>query len=172
MDSKLCFSKHIHTKIRNAFSMIGILKRNFRYLPISSYVLLYKSMVRSHLEYCNSVWSPYKKTDIEDLEKVQKRATKIVPALRNLPYADRLKKCGLTTLVFRRIRGDMIETYKIVTGKYDSAVSPIFKFSNLKVTRGNDYKIETARTHYDLRKYYFNISLTGWLIFGIVCQMM
>ena len=71
---------------------------------------------------------------IEDLETVQKGATKLVPALRNLPYADRLKKCGLTILVFRRIRGDMIETYKIVTGKYDSAVSPIFKFSNLKVT--------------------------------------
>ena len=155
IDSKLTFSEHIHTKIRKAFGMVGLLKRNFRHVPISSFVLLFKSMVRSHLEYCNSVWAPYKKSDIEDMEKVQRRATKNVPALCKLSYEDRLKKCGLTTLKYRRIRGDMIETYKIVSGKYDPSVAPVFKFSTFTKTRGNVYKIETARTHYDLRKYYF-----------------
>lgn len=155
LDSKLTFSEHIHTKIRKAFGIIGILKRNFRCMSVSSFVLLYKSMVRSHLEYCNSVWAPHKKSDTEDLEKVQKRATKIIPALCKLPYPERLKRCGLTTLKFRRIRGDMIETYKIITGKYESSVAPVFKFSDVKITRGNEYKLDTARTHYDMRKYYF-----------------
>jgi len=49
------------------------------------------NLVRSHLDYCNCVWNPYKKTDIETLEKVQKRATKIQPKLSILKYSDRLK---------------------------------------------------------------------------------
>ena len=86
--------------------------------------LLYKSMVRSHLDYCSSVWAPYMKGDIDALERVQKRATKLIPALQHLPCSDRLKACGLTTLNFRRIRGDIIETYKILSGKYDADVVP------------------------------------------------
>jgi len=62
--------------------MLGIIKRNFKYLTIDSLLLLYTSMVRSHLDYCSSVWAPYRKGDIEALEKVPKRATKILPALK------------------------------------------------------------------------------------------
>ena len=53
--------------------MLGINKRSFKYLNIQCFTLLYKSMVRSHLDYCSSVWNPYHKGDIEALEKVQKR---------------------------------------------------------------------------------------------------
>ncbi|MFZ2540120.1 MAG: hypothetical protein WAX04_14670 [Oscillospiraceae bacterium] len=155
LDNKLNFSAHIQAKINKAFSMIGLLKRNFRHLNLSSFVTLYKCMVRSHLDYCNSVWAPYKIGDIEDIEKVQKRATKIIPALKGLTYVERLKRCNLSTLRFRRIRGDMIETYKIITGKYDRNVSPKFSFSEVTSTRGNSLKINTTRTKYDLRKYCF-----------------
>ncbi|MFZ2538708.1 MAG: reverse transcriptase family protein [Oscillospiraceae bacterium] len=156
LDSKLNFSGHIQSKINKAFSMVGLLKRNFSNISVSSFVLLYKSMVRSHLEYCNSVWAPYRLGDIEDIERVQKRATKILPGLKGLSYVERLKKCNLCTLRFRRVRGDMIETYKILTGKYDQAVVPNFiYYSGSNVTRGNSMKINTARTRYDLRKYYF-----------------
>jgi len=62
--------------------MLGIIKRNFNYLTISSFLLLYKRMVRSHLDYCSSVWVPYKKGDIELLERVEKRATKLIPAIK------------------------------------------------------------------------------------------
>jgi len=58
------------------------------------------------------------------LEKVQKRATKILPQLKHMNYSDRLKACKLLTLHYRRIRGDMIETYKILTGKYDIETAP------------------------------------------------
>ena len=81
-------------------------------------------MVRSHLDYCSSVRAPYKKGDIEALEKVQKKATKILPALKRLPYSERLKACQIPTVRYRRIRGDMIETYKIITGKYQGCVAP------------------------------------------------
>ena len=121
-DEKLSFREHIQDKINKAYMMLGIIRRNFKYLTLPTFILIYKSMVRSHLDYCCCVWAPYKKGDIEALEKVQKRATKLVPSLRHLPYHDRLKACNLTTLHYRQIRGDMIETYKIVSGKYDSTI--------------------------------------------------
>ena len=61
---------------------------------------------------------------IEVLEKVHKKATKIIPEIRHLPYRDRLKVCKLPTLHYRQVRGDMIEIYKILTGKYDADVTP------------------------------------------------
>jgi len=57
--------------------MLGkpIIKRNLKHLTMHSFTMLYKNMVRSHLDYCSSVWSPYmKKNDIEALEKVQKKS--------------------------------------------------------------------------------------------------
>ena len=57
--------------------MLGlIIKRNFKHLTIPTFILLYNSMVRSHLDYCSSVWAPYRKGDIEILEKVQKKGNK------------------------------------------------------------------------------------------------
>jgi len=68
-------------------------------------------MVSPHLEYANSVWCPYKKGDIESIEKVQKRATKLVICLKHLPYVERLKQLKLPTLKYRRLRGDMIRGF-------------------------------------------------------------
>ena len=59
------------------------LKRNFKYLQLSSFIFLYKNMVRSNLDYCSSVWTPYRKGDIEDLEKVQKRAVGIYAGINS-----------------------------------------------------------------------------------------
>ena len=119
-DEKLTFRDHTRDKINKAYMMLGLIKRNFKYL---TFVLLYKNMLRSHLDYCSSVWSPYRKGDIEALEKVQKKATKLLPQLKHKNYTERLIACKLSTLHFRRIRGDMIETYNILSGKYDRSAS-------------------------------------------------
>ena len=97
-------------------------------------------MVRSHLDYCSSVWSPYMKKDIEALEKVQKRAAKILPHLKHMNYSDRLKACKLPTLHYRR--GDMIETYKILTGKYDVETAPSLVGVCSSVTRGHSLRLQ------------------------------
>jgi len=65
------------------------------------------------LEYANSVWCPYKQGDIKELEKVQKRATKLVLNLNKIPYKDRLMHLKLPTLKYRRLRGDRTEVFKI-----------------------------------------------------------
>jgi len=106
-------------------------------------------MVRSHLEYCNSAWSTYRKSDIEALEKVQKRATKILPHLK---YSERFRVCKLPTLHYRCIRGDMTE---ILTGKYDMRATPTMLGASSSVTRGHNLRLNKFRVKYDLRKYYF-----------------
>jgi len=63
-DEKLSFREHTQDKINKAYMMLGVIMRNFRHLTIRTFVLLYKTMVRSHLDYCCSVWAPYKKGDI------------------------------------------------------------------------------------------------------------
>jgi len=77
-------------------------------------------MVRSHLEYAQSVWYPYRQKLIDDLEKVQKRATKLVTSLKKVSYSERLKCLELPTLTYHRHSGDIIEVYKINSGKYEN----------------------------------------------------
>ena len=77
-DSLLLFDKHISEKVNKAYTMLGIIKRNFTHISRKCSVILYKSLVRSHLEYANNVWYPKRKTDVDKLERVQKRATKLI----------------------------------------------------------------------------------------------
>ena len=76
----------------------------------TSFLPLYKSYIRLHLEPCTQVWCPHKMKDIEILEKVQHCATKLVPQLANLPYESRLQQLGLHSLYCRRLRGNLIAT--------------------------------------------------------------
>ena len=65
--------------------------------------------VRPHLEYDAPVWSPHRKQDLKIVEKIQRRATKLIPELKNVRYEDRLLKPNLTTLEERRTVGDLIK---------------------------------------------------------------
>ena len=80
-----------------------MIRRNITYKDKSLIVPLYKAIVRPHLEYCIQAWSPYLRKDIDMLEKIQRRATELIPGLRDLRYEERLKECGLTTLETRRL---------------------------------------------------------------------
>ena len=89
---------------------------------------MYKAVVRPHLEYCIQVWRPYRKKNIDTHERLQRRATQIIPGLRDLSYEERLKECGLTTLETRRLRGDQIEVFKILNG-YEILIEIVFSHS-------------------------------------------
>ena len=96
--------------------ILGLIRRNIVYKEKELIIPLYKTIVRPHLEYCIQAWRPYRKKDIDMLERVQRRATKMIQKLRNISYEMRLKECGLTTLETRRLRGDQIEVFKILNG--------------------------------------------------------
>ena len=91
--------------------IIGLIRRNITYKGKKLIIPLYKAIVRPHLEYCIQAWIPYCKKDIDTLERIQRRATKIIPEMRYLSYEERLKECGLKTLETRRLRGDQIEVF-------------------------------------------------------------
>ena len=118
LDDKLKFTEHINIKINKANQILGCIKHTFKHINTEIFMLLYKSIVRPHLEYGSCIWSPHLKRDIDAIERVQRRETRMIPALRHLSYTDRLKSLKLQTLKFRRERADIIETYNILTQKH------------------------------------------------------
>ena len=106
-------------KCEESKQILGMIKRNFVDRSKDIILPLYKSLVRPHLQYCCQVWCPHYKKDIKLIEGVQRHATKLVHSLENLNYDDRLKELGLTRLDNRRLRSDLIETFKIINGNYD-----------------------------------------------------
>jgi len=162
-DSHLKFGIHINEKINKAYSVLGVIKRNFTYLDKDSFLIIYKSMVRSHLEYANCVWSPSTVHDKKNVEKVQMRATKLIKEVKHLSYIERLKFLNLPTLQYRRFRGDMIMVFKLLSGLYDSNIACQLVKSTNFVTRGHHLRLFKRHVHYDLRKYYFsNRIISHW----------
>jgi len=77
---------------------------------------LYKTLIRPHVEYCTSTWSPYYVKDKELIEKLQHRFTKLIPEVANLSYFDRLHRLGLWNLEERRNRAYLAEVFKMIRG--------------------------------------------------------
>ena len=102
IDRDLNFENHILSKLKTCNRIIGLIKRNFKNMDFQGFLLLHKSLIRSHLEYAQTVWSPLRSKLIEAVEKVQKRATKILPGLTQLSYTHRLQKLDLPTLVLQK----------------------------------------------------------------------
>ena len=117
-----------------------------------------------YLEYCVQVWSPYLLKYIKLIEGVQRRATRMVPELRELSYEDRLKKLNLTTLEERRVRGDMIETYKIISGKENINPDKFFQLRpDWEGPRARDKKIFKKYARKEVRRCSFALRVTnGW----------
>jgi ribonuclease P/MRP protein subunit RPP40 len=161
IDNKLSFKEHVAEKTHKAYSMIGIIRRNFKYVDKEAFIMLYKSMVRSHLEYANSVWNPHRIGQKLELEKVQKRATKSFLECKNMSYEESLQNFNLPTLAYHRNRGDMIEVYKILTKKYDTEVSVLLERDVDRRTRGNSKKLKVLRRRHDIRKYSFTVRIVN-----------
>ena len=105
---------------------------------------LYNALVRPHLEYAVQFWSPSLRKDIERLEAVQARATKLIPSIRHLGYVRRLERLNLYSLEKRRLRGQLIETFKMLKGVNNIDYRHLFTFSNNQ-TRSNGWKLELKR---------------------------
>ena len=86
-------------------------------LDTNSLPPLYKPLLRPHLEYGKIIWGPHYKEDQKAIEKVQKRATKLIRSIQDLPHEERLRQLNLPSHMHRKRRGDMIQTYKIITEK-------------------------------------------------------
>ena len=159
-------SRHTHCAkaAKKASSSLGIVKRTFKYLDEESLALCINSYIRPHLEYCIQAWRPYFRKDIEVLDRVLRRSTKILPRLRHLSYDERLSALQLPSLEQRWDRGDLIETFKILKGFENVERSTFFKFSETN-TRGNNLKLFKPHLKKGIlvrKNFYSQRVINGW----------
>lgn len=155
-DPKLRFSDHVNVITAKANSRVAILKRTFKTMTAELFIPLYKSVVRPILEYCSCVWSPLLKRDKIEIEKVQRRATKLVNQFKHLEYSERLHRLNLESLNFRRKRADMIQTFKLVRGFENVHPEQFFTFCSFDRTRGHRFKIYKTNVNSIARANFFS----------------
>ena len=99
---------------------------------------------------------PYRKEDIDKLERIQRRATKMILELREFSYENRLLQCGLTILETKRQRGHQIEVFNIVNSYEDVDRNVFFKLKEGSRTRGHKATLVKEQCRLDIRKYSFS----------------
>jgi hypothetical protein len=149
-------SEQCNVAVKNANSMLGIIRRHIKCKNKDILVRLYKSLVRPRLEFCVQAWCPYLRKDIDLMERVQHRATKMISGLKNLSYESRLEKTGLITLEKRRERGDLIEVFRLLKGFDNVDYQHFFQLVDGSRTRGHRFKIVKLRSRLDIRKNFFS----------------
>ena len=158
IDTNLDFKIHIKTTVKKARSAAGIINRHIINKTPKFMVQLFKSMVRPIIEYANVVWAPYLKKDIVLLESVQRHFTKKISGMKDKSYEERLIYLKLPSLQYRRLRGDLIEVYKILHNIYDPVTTKklLTKVPSTSVTRkSNSLNLTKQRTNKNAYKNFF-----------------
>ena len=164
IDPNLTFDNHITTIIKNARKMSGLLLRTITFRSPIILIPLFKSMIRTPMEHAGVVWTPYKKKHINNLEKIQKHFTKYMYGMKKLSYHERLTRLKLPSLEYRRFRGDLIETYKILHNLYDPITTKsLLTIDSQTKTRSNGLKLKKVRVNYkQYQMFYTNRIQTHW----------
>ena len=155
IDNKLKFKQHINLQTKKANQRLGMIKRSFDFMDKDMFLTVFKSIVRPHLEYGSSVWSVIYNKEAIQLENVQRRATKLIKNIQHKTYTQRLKYLGLPSLQYRRLRADMIETYKILNNIDKVQYEQILPL-NQTTTRGHSKKLYKKNCRTNVRKYSFS----------------
>jgi hypothetical protein len=142
---------------------LRMIRRTFESLNKENFHILYRSFVRPHLEYAVQAWSPYLRKDITTIENIQRRATKMVKGMKNLSYEERLRRLDMTTLETRRLRGDLIETFKMIKGIEKIDKTSFFVPATSYNLRGHQEKLFKPQARTQIRANFFsNRVITPW----------
>ena len=140
VDAELKFREQASSAVAKATQVLAVIRRSFAVIDQVTLPLLFKTLVRPHLEYGNLIWGPFNRADQRLVERVQRRATRLVESVRHERYEERLRLLQLPSLYYRRRRGDMIHTYQLFHGEIDVNPCAFFTLAN-STTRGHPFKL-------------------------------
>ena len=152
IDHELKFHLHAAGVVKKCKSLLADIRRSFTCLNRMMITKLYKAMIKPVIEYGNSVWGPFYKGDKVKIEKLQRRVSKLVPELRQLPYSERLNQLKLPTLAYRRTRGDLIMIYKLLTGKTKADEGFVRTETRRHLTRGHTLRLKKFMAQKQVRR--------------------
>jgi len=156
VDHRLKFDHHIGSIVNKAHVKSNLILRCFLTRDYSMLVRAFTAYVRPSIEYCSVIWSPSYIGLIEALESVQRRFTKRLPGLRDVPYLDRLNVLGLRTLEYRRLVADLTMCYKIIHGLIALDINDFFTLG-VSRTRGHNFKLAHSFVRINARKHFFSM---------------
>ncbi|CAM5121826.1 unnamed protein product [Eretmochelys imbricata] len=151
VDHRMTMSRQCDMAVKKTNAVLGCIRRGISSRDKEVLVSLYKALMRPHLEYCVQFWSPMFKKDEFKVEEVQRRATRMIRGMENLPCERRLKELGLFSLTKRRLRGDMIALYKYIRGINTGEGEELFKLSTNVHTRTNGYELVIRKFRLEIR---------------------